>query len=248
MSNNLSNILKSFRKKIAKEVSAIDYQESQYDDLAHFPLNEKQCLYVFHWGRARIIYERGLQRLTGYSVEEYNLEDMMQHVHPHDRYFVSNITKEAVKHTYGTDTSQIDTRLLITFRFRKKDGSYIKLLRQTSSYEKDVNGKMISNFSLLTDITFIDSADRVEWDLSSNELDIEMFKKKIYGIYKGYFTDRENEIILHMAKGLTSNQIAERLFISKHTVATHRKKILRKAGVGKASDLIHFCKKNGIID
>ncbi len=248
MSDNLSDILKAFRKKISDEVSDHDFDSNSYDNLAHLPLNVKQCLYIFHWGRGKIVYERGLQKLTGYTIEEYYLEDMMRYIHPDDRYFVSNITKEAVEHTFETDASEINTRLFITFRFRKKDGSYIKLLRQTSSYEKDSNGKMISNFSLLTDITFVDSRNRVEWDLTSNQLDLEIFKKKIYSVFRGYFTEREKEIIQGIVQGLTSIEIANILFISKHTVATHRKNILRKAGVNMTSDLIHFCKKNGIID
>ena len=248
MSDNQSYFLKAFRKNIAEELNGYDSEGIGYDKLAHFPLNEKQCLYVFHWGQGEIIYERGLQVLTGYTVEEYDLEDMMQYVHPDNRYFVSNITKEAVEHAIGTDTSEVDTRLFITFRLRKKNGSYVKLLRQTSSYEKDGNGKMISNFSLLTDITFVDSGDRVEWDLHSNGLDLKAFKKRIYGIYNGYFTTREKEVIQLIAKGLTNTQIADTLYISKHTVATHRKKIFRKARVSNAIDLIHFCKKNGISD
>ena len=42
------------------------------------------------------------------------------------------------------------------------------------------------------------------------------------------FTKREQEIILCVETGLCSKQIAQRLFISKNTVDTHRRNILKK--------------------
>ena len=44
------------------------------------------------------------------------------------------------------------------------------------------------------------------------------------------FSDREFEIIKLIKEGFDSEQIAEKLFLSKHTVNTHRKNILDKTG------------------
>lgn len=41
-------------------------------------------------------------------------------------------------------------------------------------------------------------------------------------------TRREKEILAFVAKGLTTNQIAESLFISSHTVESHRKNLMEK--------------------
>ncbi len=51
---------------------------------------------------------------------------------------------------------------------------------------------------------------------------------------------REIEIIRLISEGLTSDQIAEKLFISVHTVKTHRKNILRKTGKNSTPDLIAY--------
>ncbi|MFW5725811.1 MAG: response regulator, partial [Bacteroidota bacterium] len=50
-------------------------------------------------------------------------------------------------------------------------------------------------------------------------------------------TDRETEIIRLIASDCSSEEIAEKLFISIHTVNTHRKNILRKAALSKTSQL-----------
>ena len=49
---------------------------------------------------------------------------------------------------------------------------------------------------------------------------------------------REKEVLGMVIKGYSSVQIAEKLFISKATVDSHRKNILEKTGAAKLSDLI----------
>jgi len=53
-------------------------------------------------------------------------------------------------------------------------------------------------------------------------------------------TEREREIVLLVADGLTTKQIAEKLFLSPHTVSTHRKNALKKLKVSSVPELIKF--------
>jgi DNA-binding CsgD family transcriptional regulator len=48
---------------------------------------------------------------------------------------------------------------------------------------------------------------------------------------------REKEILQLTSKGLSSEQIAEKLFISKNTVNNHRKKIIKKLGIKSLSEI-----------
>ncbi|TDH18393.1 LuxR family transcriptional regulator [Segetibacter sp. 3557_3] len=59
-------------------------------------------------------------------------------------------------------------------------------------------------------------------------------------------SDRECEIIALIAMGLTSEQISERLFLSKFTVDTHRKNIGRKTGASNPALIIKFAFENNI--
>ena len=47
------------------------------------------------------------------------------------------------------------------------------------------------------------------------------------------FTNREFEIIKMIASGMSTEQIAEKLFLSVYTVNTHRGNILKKTGITK---------------
>ncbi|MEQ8906354.1 response regulator transcription factor [Ekhidna sp.] len=60
-------------------------------------------------------------------------------------------------------------------------------------------------------------------------------------------SEREVEIIRKLGDGLTSAQISEALFISEHTVKTHRKNILKKLDIHSSSELIQYALNNGII-
>jgi DNA-binding NarL/FixJ family response regulator len=53
------------------------------------------------------------------------------------------------------------------------------------------------------------------------------------------FSKRENEIVDLIFKGYTSKNIAERLFLSKHTIDFHRKNILHKTGCKNFAELRH---------
>lgn len=53
-------------------------------------------------------------------------------------------------------------------------------------------------------------------------------------------TPREKEVITLLASGKSSMEIAELLFISFHTVSTHRKNIIRKIDCKSFAELLHF--------
>jgi len=60
-------------------------------------------------------------------------------------------------------------------------------------------------------------------------------------------TQRETQIVGLLADGLSSKQIAGRLALSKHTVDTHRSKMIRKTGPKNTLELAAWCVKNGMV-
>ena len=58
---------------------------------------------------------------------------------------------------------------------------------------------------------------------------------------------REIEILKNIAKGKTNREIAEKLYISSHTVITHRKNITRKLGIKTVSGLTVYALINKYI-
>lgn len=60
-------------------------------------------------------------------------------------------------------------------------------------------------------------------------------------------TRREKEILIEAAQGLTTSQIAEKLFISSHTVESHRKNLIVKFKTSNLSAAIKLAIEYGII-
>jgi DNA-binding NarL/FixJ family response regulator len=60
-------------------------------------------------------------------------------------------------------------------------------------------------------------------------------------------TRREIEIIKELANGLSTKEIAEKLFLSIYTIETHRKNILNKLGLNNVAELIHYAAKCGLL-
>lgn len=60
-------------------------------------------------------------------------------------------------------------------------------------------------------------------------------------------SDREKEIICLIAKGLTNKEIANQLYLSVHTVATHRRNITGKLQIHSPAGLTIFAIVNGLL-
>ncbi|MEQ8689200.1 MAG: response regulator transcription factor [Imperialibacter sp.] len=84
------------------------------------------------------------------------------------------------------------------------------------------------------------------------------FSKEVSGIFYDSFrkekdentflTTREIEIIKLIAQELTSQEIADKLFLSHFTVDTHRRNIINKLGVKNTAGLIRYAYENGYFD
>ncbi len=61
-------------------------------------------------------------------------------------------------------------------------------------------------------------------------------------------SEREKTILRYVALGHTNREIAGKLFISMHTVVTHRKNITRKLGIKTVSGLTVYAILNHLID
>ena len=74
--------------------------------------------------------------------------------------------------------------------------------------------------------------------MNKNEKPIEKVLDKIREVYS--FSNREKEIIEQIYGGLSNEEIAEKLFISIHTVKTHIENIYRKMGINKRTSLFNI--------
>jgi two-component system, NarL family, nitrate/nitrite response regulator NarL len=76
---------------------------------------------------------------------------------------------------------------------------------------------------------------------------LKSFTSETEEVFQFKLTKRELEIIKCISDGLSSPEMAETLFISEHTVRTHRKNILKKTGTTGTSQLIKYATEQQLI-
>ena len=79
-------------------------------------------------------------------------------------------------------------------------------------------------------------------EIDVNDIDFDSFSCEAVVL-----SERENEIIKLVAEGNTNGKIAELLFLSNHTVNTHRKNIMSKLGVKNTAGIVMYAVKMNIV-
>jgi len=73
-------------------------------------------------------------------------------------------------------------------------------------------------------------------------------KVKVTNTAYDALTPREQEVMILVAEGLSTNQISERLYISPKTVENHRSRIMQKLDLHSTIELARYATKLGLID
>lgn len=80
-------------------------------------------------------------------------------------------------------------------------------------------------------------------------LSLPLFKKSITDHHKKQeLTTREKEVIICAVKGMTNKEIADKLYLSTHTIITHRRNIARKLQIHSVSGLTIYAIVNKLVE
>lgn len=90
----------------------------------------------------------------------------------------------------------------------------------------------------------------------SSELAVKYLQRSVSGFIahssleelKIELNSREKEIVKLIGQGMTNNEIADKLFISRRTVEGHRQSLIEKTGSRNTATLVKFGVVNGLID
>ncbi|NMR33425.1 response regulator transcription factor [Chryseobacterium aquaticum] len=147
-----------------------------------------------------------------------------------------------------TDISMPEINGVELCKIIRKQYPEIKIL-VISSYSNTISSTDIDGY-LLKDTdpeTLIESIKKI---VSKNEKVFYKDFQKVenFDFNKNIVSKREKEIINYISKGKTTEEIAEKLCISKRTVETHRKNIFIKLKVNNTAGLIKTSITLGLID
>lgn len=239
--------MKSFFEKVTGLLSIEQDQDrikSLPQELYSLP---GECSYIVDYKSKRLLFKKGFHKLLGYTDAEVDFDFVFQGYHHEDAVLVSQVIKAVVASAVNSETSDPEMHWSMTYRRKRKDGSYIHVLSQSSVFELDTRGKLLRSFTRLTDVSYLNISTPVSWSISSNNIDEHFIQSKISNIFKNPFTKREIDILKEIENGGSNREIAERLNLSYHTIATHRKNILRKSNYDSILDLLLYCKQLRLI-
>lgn len=132
----------------------------------------------------------------------------------------------------------------IPYDLIKKIISFSKKTKRIALLSSDKSENPPQNFNAVININNSQS----EILKKLNNLIGEKEIKKTSYTYQEEISPREADIVKYVALGYSNKEIADKLFLSAHTVVTHRKNITRKLGIKTVPGLTIYAILNKIID
>lgn len=132
-------------------------------------------------------------------------------------------------------------------------GDYFDVAR----FREDHTGKKIRLVALVS--SFVDSALLSKYDAAISIFDdlealagkinlLQNIEQEDEGDSQEALSQREKEIVVCVVKGMTNKEIAEKLFLSIHTVITHRRNISKKLQIHSAAGLTIYAIVNKLVE
>lgn len=207
-------------------------------------------LYVLNYTEGRVVYAQGFQEVLGIPDGEVDLELIFSLWHPEDAPVMARLNKAVIKAmaTIRNPSGLYALTLTVDSRMRKADGTYIKVLRQTSCFEVDeASGRVISSVSLCKDISAIKQQPTIGWQIRSmDDVKIDLRELTDHMARIQYSPSaRERDVLKELALGRNSKAIAEALGISLHTVNAHRRNLLQRTGKANTAQLMRHASQQG---
>ncbi|SFN40426.1 PAS fold-containing protein [Chryseobacterium oleae] len=197
-----------------------------------------------------------IEQFTPYRKKEWLNSDtdfFMNLFHPDDRrHIMAAFVFSATLRLQLLRAGKTEVRFNYYGRMINQDGEYRWILLQSplqyiNNYEikaslvviYDLSHFIIQNMPLLSIIDFTDNEVRYFKHIDQDLHKIDMEKPTI--------TNREKDVLKLMAQGFNSPEIAEKLFLSYHTVENHKRNLRKKTNTKTSAELIAFTMNHSLL-
>ncbi|TKC06178.1 LuxR C-terminal-related transcriptional regulator [Pedobacter frigoris] len=189
--------------------------------------------------------------MHGLNPGDLTINDILGTLHPDDIGFV--IKAEDFLTTFFVNKVGRDKlmryKISYNYRVRLKNGSYVLFNHQALMLSLDENGGYGKSLIINTRIDHLGHTPNYKVSLIGLQGEPSFMNLSIGENASAHvsLSKREIEIIKSIAEGLSSQEIADKLFIAESTVKKHRKNILTKAECKNTAQLVKTCILQGII-
>ena len=256
--NNKTKVLFDVWNKSSENISLknVEYDKNEFNALitsifspgAHY-------YYVVDFFDMRIHQvSASIKSVLGINPETVTFKDIIDSIHPDDLSFVSQAEEMAINYFYTVLGKEkvLEYKVCYNFRSRIADGSYKLFHHQAIVLSVDDEGRFGKSLNVHTNINHITTVNNYTVYLigiadQTDIIQLELNTEKKSTTVSTFFSRRESEVINLMSLGFNNSEIAEKLYISMHTVKNHRKNALKKARSKSSSELIAKCINEGLL-
>ncbi len=210
------------------------------------------------------IVSPGVEKLLGVRPEDFSIRVLSQIIHPDDVEFFlkcEDVVAYFLKNCIPPE-KMVHYKISYCLREKTKHRGYRLFLLQTITIQTTPEGALLKVFGSHTDISHITEVNNHKLSLiglngEPSFHSIDVFSDEVLDGYKPYssegrlsdcpFSKRELDIVRLLSSGLNTEEIATKLFVSRNTVESHRRNILRKCDAKNTVQLVADCIRLGYI-
>lgn len=133
------------------------------------------------------------------------------------------------------------------YRIKNGEGNYVNIIQNTTPLQFDSQNKPIiglAHYTVLHGAIQMDICASAKFLNENNEYETLYYQNISNSNILDIISNRERDVVRLLLLKKTSDEIADTLNISKHTVDTHRRNILKKLNLSSTFELINFFKNN----
>lgn len=227
----------------------IDRNSSLMEELEEMMEQNNQYFFVADLFQARILFtsERSMN-IIGVDPNELNPYHAIEAAHPDEVHRNTKGWSKLIQIGNELLAAKSGSSLLsVNMKLRNPKGVYRETLFQCYLFYSRLPYQTVYVLQIHTDIDSTIKRKHGYHYYSGNDLSNFRFPDERLLLMGNPYSTRELEVIKLIYQGLSSEQIAEKIFISTNTVNTHRRNILHKAGKSHITDLILELKENGML-
>ncbi|MFL5731340.1 MAG: LuxR C-terminal-related transcriptional regulator [Cytophagaceae bacterium] len=209
------------------------------------------CLYNFHTKQYEF-FSSNVKNILGYSPEDYlkgGLAFGMSTFHEaHAKVFSEKILPLMLEqiNVYASTGELKKVSFEYPFKVRTTEGNYLWFLQQMNFLETDEHGYPFLSVLFMINIDSVKSDNYLTFTVNKKDergMFHQMLSEKFIADEDFRFSERELEILQLLSEGKSSQEISNLLFISKHTVNTHRQNMLEKTSAKNTIELLNIASK-----